>query len=137
MAINGYGLTLVGAAVSGSTPLGAITGIEGIQIGGLEVDFDEIATVADLNHVVENLPGKVREGPMTITLAYSKTIYAAFRTAATTHTLNAWTLTDIGGSTHVGDGYVKSVGGKNLDTNGHASFNVALQPKTQWAFTAN
>lgn len=131
MAINGYGLTLAGSTT------GSITGIEGISIGGIELEFDEIATVADTNRVVESLPGKVREGDMTVTIAYAKTLYGACRTAVLSQTLNTWTLTDSGGSTHVGAGYVKNVGGKNLDTNGHATFTLTIRPQTKWVFTAN
>lgn len=130
MAINGYGLTLAGSTT------GSITGIESITVGGLELDFDEIATVADTNRVVENLPGKVREGPLTVTIAYAKTLYNACRNAVLAQTSQTWTLTDSGSSTHAGTGYVQSVSGKNLDTNGHATFRLTIRPATKWTFTA-
>ena len=130
MAINGYGLTLVG----GST--GAITGIESVSVGGLTLKFDEIATVADTNRVVENLPLGVREGPMTVTIRYVKTIYNSLRNALLAQTSETWTLTDSGSSTEAGTGYVASVTDRQLGTGAHSTFSVTLMPATKWTFTA-
>ncbi|MDX9780776.1 MAG: hypothetical protein RBT66_07040 [bacterium] len=130
MGQSGYGMTLAG----GTT--GSLSGVESVTIGGLELDFDEIATVADTNRIVENLPTKVREQPMEVTLKWNKTVYNACRTALLAQTDEEWTLTDAGSSTHIGNGFVRSVGSVNLDTDGHQRYTVSIQPKTSWAFSA-
>ncbi len=130
MSISGYGTTLSGAS------LGALTGIEAIQMGDLEVRFDEIATLADVNYIVENLPLSVREGPMVATFNHNKTIMATLRTAIIDRTLDTYTLTDQESSTHAGAAYVAKVGGANEDTQGHKTFKAEFQPQRSWAFTA-
>jgi hypothetical protein len=130
MSISGYGLTLAGS-VSGS-----ITGVKSVSIGGLTVATDEIATVADTNRVVENLPLRVREAPMVVTIKYVKALYATLRTNLLTLASETWTLTDVESSTHVGTGYLTGASEKTLGTDGHAQFTLTITPATSWAFTA-
>lgn len=130
MAITGYSLTLVGSTS------GAMAGVKNVSVGGLELDFDEIATVSDTNRVVENLPTKVREQAMEVTFKYTKAIYNTLRTALLAQTSETWTLTDSESSTEAGTGYVRRVGGKVLGTDGHAEFTASIQPQTKWTFTA-
>jgi hypothetical protein len=130
MAISGYSLTLVGSTT------GAITGVESVAIGGITVATDEIATVADTNRVVENLPLGVREGPMTVAIAYVKTLHATLRTNLLTIASETWTLTDGGASTHVGTGFITGVSDLTYSVDGHATYTLTLTPQTKWAFTA-
>lgn len=199
MGINGYGLTLVGDTI------GAFTGVESVTVGGVELAFDEVATVeshvegtatftsgsatvsgsgsgwtADMagrrirrnndstwytiasvagatsltltanfaastgsgaytilpSRLVESLPMGVRESPIEVTLVYVKALYDTLLTALAARTEDEWTLTDSGGSTHVGDGRIRSVGNVTFGSDGHAAFTVSIQPTTCWAFTA-
>jgi hypothetical protein len=129
-AISGYGATLAGAA------LGALTQVEEITVGGLTVDFSEVKQVSDTNRIPTNLPLTVREAPLEVRFTYDKTVYDTLRDAAKARTEDTFTLTDSGSSTHVGLGYVASVAGQSLGTEGHSVFTVTLQPKTSWTFTA-
>lgn len=130
MAQSGYGLTLSGASV------GSITGVKNINVGGIELDFDEIATVGDTNRITEHIPLKCRELPMDITLKMESTVYATLRSAVKAQTSDTFTLTDSMGSTDIGVAFVARVGGKNYDTDGHSQFSISLQPKTSFVFTA-
>jgi hypothetical protein len=130
MPISGYDLTLVGAT------LGDLVGIKSINVGGVEVDFDEVKTVEDVNRIVSNIPMAVRHKPMEAVFVYSKALKATLVAAAEAQTKDTLTLTDVESSTHVGAGYVKTADGPNLDTDGHAILNASFQPETRWAFTA-
>jgi len=130
MAISGYSGTLAGSTT------GAVSGIESISVGGVTLNFDEIATVADTNRVAEHLPLGVVEGPMTVTIRYVKAIYNSLRNAVLGQTSETWTLTDAGASTHVGTGIVASVSDLQLGTANHAVFTCTIMPTTKWAFTA-
>jgi hypothetical protein len=130
MALSGYSATLAG------TSLGSLAGVEEITVGGLTVDFSEIKNLGDTNRIPENLPLAVREAPMEIRFTYDKTVMDTLRTAAKARTEDTFTLTDSGSSTHVGLGFIGAVGGQVLGTEGHSVFNVTLQPKTSWTFTA-
>lgn len=130
MAISGYSATLAGSSS------GSITQIESITVGGLNLGFDLIRTFGDTNRVGEHLPLGVEESPIEVTISYVKTLYNSLRNALLAQTSETWTLTDSGASTHVGTGYVASVSGKKLGTDGHAFYTVTLMPATKWAFTA-
>lgn len=126
---SGYGATLVG------TSLGSFTDVKDIRVGGLEVSVAEIATLGDTNRIPENLPTKVRESPIELTMVYDKTLYAALRTAAKARTEDSFTLNDAAASTHVGAGFVTGVRDLGLDTDNEMTYTVTLTPKTSWAFT--
>jgi hypothetical protein len=130
MPISGYELTLVGATLL------AMPGVKSVNVGGVEVDFDEVKTVADVNRIVTNIPMAVRHKEMEVVFVYSKALKATLVAAAEAQTKDTLTLTDVEDSTHVGAGFVKSVDGPNLDTDGHAILNVSFKPETKWAFTA-
>lgn len=85
--------------------------------------------------LVESLPMGVRESPIEVTLVYAKTLYDAMLGALAARTEDEWTLTDSGGSTHVGDGRVAKVGNIQFGADGHATFTVTLTPTTVWSFT--
>jgi len=131
MSISGYGLTL------NDSVLGDFAGVESVQIGDLVISFDEIKTVSDVNRVLESMPLGAKDGNIDITMKWNRTLYNILRTAALDMTtVRTFTLTDVESSTFVGDGFIETVGGQNLDTNGHAVFTVILRPQTIWAFTA-
>jgi len=130
MALSGYGLTLAGAT------LGSLSGVKTINVGGIELDFDEIATVGDTNRITEHLPLKCRELPMEVTFKMESTVYATLRSAVKAQASDTFTLTDSMSSTDVGVGFVAFVGGKNYDTDGHSQFSARIQPKTSFVFTA-
>jgi hypothetical protein len=130
MAISGYGATLAGSTT------GAITGIERLSVGGLTLNFDEVATVGDTNRVAEHVPLGVVEGPITLTIKYVKAIYNSLRNALLAQTSETWTLTDSASSTHVGSGTVASVSDEELGTGGHSVFQCTIMPATKWVFTA-
>jgi len=130
MPITGYETTLAGAT------LGAITGIKSVRVGGVEVSMIEVAALGDTNRIPENVPGKVRESPVEVTIIHDKTLYDTMRDAAIARTEDTFTLTDAETSTHVGLGFVSKVGEEGLDTEGDVVFTAVLTPKTSWAFTA-
>jgi len=88
------------------------------------------------SRIIENLPLGVREQPIEVDLVYVKTLYNTLRNAALAQTEDAFTLTDVEGSTHVGDGIVSKCGDVNLGSDAHAQFTVTLTPITSWVFTA-
>ncbi|MDD2777966.1 MAG: hypothetical protein RBT66_07035 [bacterium] len=196
---SGYGATISGAV------LGSFVGVQSVTVGGLEVDFDEIAVInghrdgtatftnasdqvtgTDTNwtasfvgrmirldaddvwytiesvesataltlteaydetggadgtyfiaadRVVEHLPTKAREQTIEVSLAWSAAQYDIWRDAAEAQTVDAFTLTDAGDSTHIGDCLVRSVSGPNLDADSHQQYTVTLQPQTDVDFT--
>ena len=130
MATSGYGATLAGASI------GSITGIKDIRVGGLEMSVAEVATLSDTNRVPENVPTKVREMPIELTIAYVKTLYNTLRDAVKARTQDTFTLTDAGSSTHVGAGFVTGVGGLGLDTDNEMSYTATITPQTSWSFTS-
>jgi len=132
MAISGYGLTVVPTAL-----LTITADVQSVTIGGVTLDFSEVKGVGDTNRIPTNLPMTVRESPIEITLTYAKANYAKLRTALKEQTSDTWTVTDSGGSTHAGLGYVAGVSGLNYDTDGHATYTVTVQPTTSWTYTAN
>jgi hypothetical protein len=87
------------------------------------------------SRIVENLPLRVREGPVQITFKYDKTVYDTLRDAALGQTEDEFTLTDVEGSTDVGDAVVTACGEMTLGSDGHAQFTVTLTPLTAWTFT--
>jgi len=128
--ISGYSATLAGSE------LGSLTGVQSITVGGVEIRFDEVATVGDTNRIPENLPLGVVGQPATVRFVYDKTIYATLEGAVVARTQDTFTITDSGSSTDLGVGYVKSVTDKVLGTDGATTFTCTLQPKTYFAFTA-
>jgi len=130
MGITGYDLTLVGAA------LGSFAGLGNVNVGGVKVDIAEFVAVDDSDHVPEKKPTVVREGPITGTMKYNKTAYAALRTAAKNHTEDTFTLTDSETSVHAGDGYVTNVGNLQMGPDNFMIFDLELTPETTWTFTA-
>ncbi len=128
--MSGFSGTLAG----GTT--GSITGIESISIGGLTLSHDLIRTIGDTNRVGEHLPMGVEEGNLEVVVNWNKTIYNACRNAVLGQTSETWTLTDAGSSTHIGTGYLTSVGAVELGTGAHATFRLTITPATKWAFTA-
>ncbi len=126
---SGYGATLAG------TSLGSFTGVKDIRVGGIEVSVTEVATLGDTNRIPENLPGKVRESPIELTVSYNKTTYDDLRSAAIARTEDTFTLTDAETSAHAGLGFVTRVADLGLDTEGDMVYTVTLTPKTSWAFT--
>jgi hypothetical protein len=129
MSISGYGLTLVGAS------LGAFAGAQSVNVGGIEVNFDEIITVDQTDRITESLALAVREGPMEVVFNWNKTLHQTLRNACKAITEDTFTLTDSENSIHAGLGWVAKVGGRNLDPQGHSIFNVTLKPKKAWDFT--
>ncbi len=87
------------------------------------------------SRVVENLPLSTHEGPVVIVLKYNKTVYETLHDAAEAQTEDEFTVTDSGASTHIGQCRVGNVGGINLDSQGHATFSLTLQPTTTFDFT--
>jgi len=88
------------------------------------------------DRIGEHVPLGVEDAPLTLVVAWNKTVHDTLWDALLARTQDEWTLTDDEGSTHVGNAVVHSVGDKNLDTSGHATFTVTLVPVTAWAFTA-
>lgn len=128
--LSGYG-----AVLNGSVD-GDLVGVQDITIGGLTVNFATIKEVSDTNRIPLKLPLDCDEAPIELRFTFRPTVYEKLRDRAPLRTEQTFTLTDSGSSTYVGTGYVAHVGGKVLGTEGESVFNVTLQPKTSWDFTA-
>jgi len=117
------------ASRSGDTSIALASAFAGVTGSGAYTILSD--------RIAEHVPLGVQEGDITCRFAWNGTIHDTLLTACEARTQDEFTITDGQSSAYVGDATVASVGDKNLDTNGHATFTAVLRPVTQWTFTAS
>ena len=128
-------ITLFGGTLAGSTT-GSITHIQSVTIAGLTIDRLEYSEAGDTNAVTYSIPGKVSDGPMSVTLTYDKTLQATLRAKALSRATDTFTYTDSEGSTVAGTGFFTACSSRNSGTDGPDTFDIEISPTTTFAFTA-
>jgi len=125
----GYKATLAGS-VSGS-----ITKIKECAIGGLKANVINVVAIDDTNQISENLKGAITEAPITATIIFNKTVYAALQTAITADA-ETWTLTDSGGNKWSGSGWLSALSNVRMSPSGEQTYDIEITPVTRWEYTA-
>ena len=133
--------TLTSAILSGST-LGAITGIQSVTVGGLEINDINFAANNDTNGVTNHIPGTVTEGPITVTIVYTSTLQTLLRQFADNRTVaEVWTYTDGAGAASdwewTGTGFITNVSGVDSDPDSEDTFTMTITPTSKFTYQVN
>ncbi len=129
MAQTGFGATLVGVTA------GAITGLKEVAVGGYAINMINYVTLDAENRLSKNLKGALTRGPITATIIFEKAIYEALETAARTEAADTWNLTDAGGNTWVGSGWLSNLSETRNTADGENVFDIEITPEDDWDFT--